>query len=104
MKLANNPPPTTSEPFRLSVSSVRLYQSCPRKFAFRYCDGIEAAKEPDDGIKFGTAVHKAIEVNGKKPLADWRLGEAVQGLDVDLAALVTGTVLAYGAYWRSSMR
>jgi CRISPR/Cas system-associated exonuclease Cas4 (RecB family) len=103
MKLANNPPPTTSEPFRLSVSSVRLYQSCPRKFAYRYCDGIEANKEPDDDLRFGTAFHAALEDNYDRPAAEWSVAEACKGLDADSAALLGGTVAAYAAHWAGSL-
>ena len=53
-------PPTEADPFKLSPSSVRLYQSCPRKFAYRYHYGIEGKLEPADKLKFGTAVHRVI--------------------------------------------
>lgn len=98
------PPPTVQEPFKASPSSLALFQACNRKFYFRYIAGIEGRQEPDDNLKFGTAFHAAIEHNANRPVTAWRMGEALKGLDADLAALVSGTVSAYGVVWAGSLR
>lgn len=86
------------------MSSLRLFQSCPRKFYHRYHNGIEGRQEPDERLQFGTAVHSALEHNANKPVADWRVAEAVKGLDADLGALVAGTVSAYGVHWQGTLK
>jgi hypothetical protein len=96
-------PPTADAPFKLSASSVRLFQLCPRKFGYRYRYGIEGKAAPDDRQAFGTAVHHIIEHNANNPPADWRVGAAVVGLDVDLGCLVAGTAAAYASYWAGQL-
>lgn len=97
-------PPTASEPFKVSPSSLALFQACPRKFKYRYVFGIEGKQEPDDKLKFGTAFHAALEHNANKPVATWSVRAACAGLDADLGALVAGAVAAYGTYWAKSLR
>ncbi len=92
-----------SSPFRLSPSSIRLFQSCPRKFQYRYCQGIEGKREPDVKLQFGTAIHAALEHNANKPAAAWSVREAASGLDVDLSCLVAGTAAAYASYWEGTL-
>ncbi len=103
LDLQPTPAPTASKPFRLSPSSIKLFQSCPRKFYHRYYNSIESKAIPDDSLQFGTAIHAVIEANINKPAGSWRLGEAVVGLDADLGALVAGTAAAYAVYWGKSL-
>lgn len=57
-----------------SFSQNRLYNDCPRKYKYRYLDGI---KEPtNDNLELGSAVHKIFELAHNK----YNLGE-----DVDIA-------------------
>jgi hypothetical protein len=88
----------------LSPSSLRLFQSCPRKTKYRYYYSIEGKQPPDDKLKFGTAIHKAIEVNVNKPVPDWSVREAAAGLDVDLSCLVAGTAAAYAVHWDGTLQ
>ena len=103
MPIQKQAPPTASEPFQLSPSSIRLFQTCPRKFSHRYVFGIEGKQTPDERMQFGTALHTVIEQNVNRPAADWTLGPALVGLDQELAALVAGTALAYATYWRNNL-
>jgi hypothetical protein len=86
------------------VSSLRLYQTCPRKFSYRYYYGIEGRREPSDKIKFGTAFAKTVELNAGKPAANyWSVAESARGLDADLGAQLAGTAAAYSVYWSGSL-
>lgn len=104
LELNVTPPPTVQQPFKASPSSLALFQACPRKFYHRYCNGIESKAEPDDNLKFGTAVHAALEHNANKPVATWSVREALAGLDADLSSLAAGTIAAYGVHWAGSLR
>src|SRR5437868_1560801 len=44
----------------LSFSSIRTYQSCPRKFAFKYVEKLPEEFTPSYFV-FGGAFHKAVE-------------------------------------------
>lgn len=103
LEIEQKGPPTASEPFNLSPSSIRLFQSCPRKFFHRYCNNVEALAEHDDSLRFGTAIHRAIEINVNKPATAWSVAEAVAGLDADLGALVAGTAAAYAVHWAGAL-
>lgn len=52
----------------LTNSSIRCYQTCPRKFKYRYQDGIERANHSKDALVFGHAWHAAMD-------AVWQLGD-----------------------------
>lgn len=103
LTLKNAPPPSSSSPFRLSPSSMRTYQSCPRKFKHTYLDGIEGKQLPDDKLQFGTAIHAAIEQNINRAPGAWSVRESARGLDVELGALVAGVAAAYASYWTSTL-
>ena len=46
--------------FPYSFSQNRLYNDCPRKYKYRYVDGI---KEPtNDNLELGSAIHKVFEL------------------------------------------
>lgn len=86
----NDLPPA---PLRLSASSIALYLSCPRKYAFRYIE----RQLPDfesAAFAFGKAIHSALEwvhlerFEGRAP----RLDEAVRIFRADLAAYLDGTI------------
>lgn len=96
------PVPSSSSPLNLSVSGLKSYQSCPRKFYHTYHNSIEGKQPPDDKLRFGTAVHKVLELNANHPVAAWSVAEGVRGLELDLGALVAGTSSAYAAYWAGS--
>ena len=50
--------------FPYSFSQNRLYNDCPRKYKYRYVDGI---KEPtNENLELGSAIHKLFEL-GLKP-------------------------------------
>lgn len=50
--------------FPYSFSQNRLYNDCPRKYKYRYVDGI---KEPtNDNLELGSAIHKVFELAHKK--------------------------------------
>lgn len=85
------------------MSGIRSYQSCPRKFYHTYYNGIAGKQEPDDKLKFGTAVHTVLELNANRPVADWSVAEGVKGLDLDLGCLVAGTSAAYAVHWAGSL-
>lgn len=104
LELTKAEPPTTAEPYKASNSSIALFQSCQKKFYYRYILGIEGKQFPDDKLQFGSAVHKALELNANKRVADWSVRAACEGLDADLSALVAGTVAAYSVYWAKSLR
>jgi hypothetical protein len=99
LELTYREPPSPAEPLNLSVSAIRVFQACPRKYEYKYCYSIEGKEPPDEKQAFGTAFHKAIELNIAKPPSDWSVAEATLGLDIDQGALVAGTVAAYGLYW-----
>lgn len=71
-----------------SFSQNRLYNDCPRKYKYRYVDGI---KEPtNDNLELGSAIHKVFEL-AHNP---YDLGE-----DIEIAsALFTITKLKGEAY------
>lgn len=49
--------------FPYSFSQNRLYNDCPRKYKYRYVDGI---KEPtNDNLELGSAIHKLFELANK---------------------------------------
>ena len=46
--------------FPYSFSQNRLYNDCPRKYKYRYVDGI---KEPtNENLELGSAIHKMFEI------------------------------------------
>ena len=46
----------------LTYSSIRTFQSCPRKFQYRYEIGIEKVQDEDsDALRIGTLLHTALE-------------------------------------------
>ncbi len=48
----------------LTFSSIRCYQTCPRKFYYRYQMGIERHDEEDsEALTFGRAIHEALEAH-----------------------------------------
>lgn len=50
--------------FPYSFSQNRLYNDCPRKYKYRYVDGI---KEPtNDNLELGSAIHKLFELGNNK--------------------------------------
>lgn len=84
-------------PDYLSVSQVTTYLGCPRKYRFRYVDGLEPERKSAD-LAFGSAVHSAIEwwqserIAGRAPPdedvlrvfhADWTAQNALGDLDFD---------------------
>jgi hypothetical protein len=87
----------------LSPSSVKLFQACQRKTQLRYYYGIEGRREPDDKLKFGTAIHKAIELNANKPVPSWSVREAAVGLDHDLSCQLAGAAAAYAVHWDGTL-
>lgn len=97
------PPPTTERPLVLSVSGMRTFQSCPRRFRYRYVDGIESKETQGYEAEFGTRLHAVLEHNHAKPVASWSVREALTGVDADLGSLVAGTAAAYGIYWEGSL-
>ena len=67
------PPPTLpSQLDHISFSSIKTYQTCPRKFAFHYLEKVPEEFKPSS-LAFGSAFHTAVE----------RVQEArMQGLNV----------------------
>lgn len=58
--------------FPYSFSQNRLYNDCPRKYKYRYLDGI---KEPtNENLELGSAIHKLFELAHNK----YNLGEDVE--------------------------
>src|SRR6266700_3994575 len=56
--------PTSKPSIRLdhlSFSSLRTYQACPRKFAFKNVDGVPEEFTPSY-FAFGGAFHRAVEL------------------------------------------
>lgn len=44
-----------------SFSQLGLYQQCPKKYQFRYLDGLEKSFETTPDLLLGTSVHSALE-------------------------------------------
>lgn len=61
------------DPFRASVSSLKTYESCPRKFMFRYVQGLPSQEWPH--LALGNFVHEVLEkfhnVLGDAPEPEW---------------------------------
>ena len=49
----------TPPPFSWSYSKLSLYESCPRKYKFRYIDNIPSPKHP--AAERGTNIHQGVE-------------------------------------------
>ena len=69
----------------LSFSAIRLYQTCPLKFHFKYCLGLPE-ETVSSSLVFGGAVHRAIEFHFREllsgnppPSSDALLGEFWEG-------------------------
>src|SRR5450756_1735438 len=66
------PPMSPAQMDHVSYSSIKTYQTCPRKFAYRYLENVPEEFKPSS-LAFGSAFHTAVE----------RVQEArMQGLDV----------------------
>lgn len=83
----------------MSPSSSRLFQTCARKFSYRYRYGIEGKRQPSDKLRFGSAFAKTLELNAGRPVADWSVREAAAGLEPDLSAQLAGATAAYAIHW-----
>jgi RecB family exonuclease len=61
------PSPSTGRDY-LSFSAIRLYQTCPLKFYYRYCLGL-----PEDTVSsslvFGGSIHRSFELHFRELLA-----------------------------------
>jgi hypothetical protein len=44
-----------------SFSQLGLYQQCPKKYQFRYLDGLEKSFETTPDLLLGTSVHSSLE-------------------------------------------
>lgn len=44
-----------------SFSQINLYEQCPRKYQYRYLDGLERAFEATPDLILGSSVHGALE-------------------------------------------
>ena len=42
-------------------SQLGLYQQCPKKYQFRYLDGLEKSFETTPDLLLGTSVHSSLE-------------------------------------------
>jgi hypothetical protein len=62
--------------FPYSFSQNRLYNDCPRKYKYRYVDGI---KEPtNENLELGSAIHKVLEfLYDYNPVDDSQVADAV---------------------------
>lgn len=49
----------------LSVSQARLFEGCPKAFAFRYVNHLDLAQEPNEPRDFGRAVHAGLAAGYK---------------------------------------
>lgn len=59
--------------FPYSFSQNRLYNDCPRKYKYRYFDGI---KEPtNENLELGSAIHKVFEVYNNSTSDELRMNE-----------------------------
>src|ERR1039458_4806998 len=94
------PPPKAMPQFdHLSFSSIRTYQACPRKFAFKYVEKHPGEFTPSC-FAFGGAFHRAVErvhealmVGNPIPNA----GELVSAFDAAWSELVeSGTEVRFG--------
>ena len=55
------PPPVSPATLdHISYSSVKTYQTCPRKFAFKYIEQVPEEFKPSS-LAFGSAFHTAVE-------------------------------------------
>ena len=73
--------------FPYSFSQNRLYNDCPRKYKYRYVDGI---KEPtNENLELGSAIHKVFElyhnVVGVEPVSKTLLEEYQNARDIIIA-------------------
>lgn len=46
---------------RLSPSSIKLWQTCPAKWSFRYTHNLESKQEKNEYLSFGTAFHAGLD-------------------------------------------
>ena len=54
------PPLSPTQMDHISFSSLKTYQTCPRKFAFRYLENVPEEFKPSS-LAFGSAFHIAVE-------------------------------------------
>ncbi len=54
------PPQSTTQMDHISFSSIKTYQTCPRKFAFKYIEAVPEEFKPSS-LAFGSAFHTAVE-------------------------------------------
>jgi len=81
---AVQPSPSTGRDY-LSFSAIRLYQTCPLKFFYKYCMGLPE-ETVSSSLVFGGAVHRSIEFHFREllsgnppPHSDALLGEFWEG-------------------------
>jgi hypothetical protein len=49
----------------LTQSSLRCYRACPRRYFYRYEERIRSLAKPDDKLRRGTSLHRALETWSK---------------------------------------
>ncbi|MEI6236349.1 MAG: PD-(D/E)XK nuclease family protein [Planctomycetota bacterium] len=54
------PPSSPTQMDHISFSSIKTYQTCPRKFAYRYLENVPEEFKPSS-LAFGSAFHIAVE-------------------------------------------
>ena len=54
------PPMSPAQMDHISFSSIKTYQTCPRKFAYRYLENVPEEFKPSS-LAFGSAFHIAVE-------------------------------------------
>jgi len=67
---------------RHSVSAIKLFHDCPRKYKYRYIDRVKVPREQaGEPLRIGTAVHAGLEAAAKCMMA-----EEVTALNVQVTA------------------
>jgi RecB family exonuclease len=78
-----SPLPLTEAPLppRESYSSLTTYESCPRRYAFRYVERLPGEFPPGQ-FAFGSAIHRAFEVFVRERIDARAAGTPEPGLDI----------------------
>jgi len=60
---------------RLSATKVKMYQTCPQRYRYRYLDRLPG-DESGEAARIGLAVHAVLEAAGRLVLEGWDPGKA----------------------------
>jgi PD-(D/E)XK nuclease superfamily len=83
----------------LTQSAIRCFRSCQRRFFYRYVMRARPLKEPDEPLRMGTSIHRALEVWWKTG-GDLRAAlDVLDRKDPYLLAKERAMMMGYHARW-----